>query len=155
MVTQALRDEVYSEGTGEAYLKLLTLRKRDGTVLFRFTSDHVITSSGGEVFTPLAFQAVTPDRADGRQPQGRIRLDNVNQATIATLRGLQDFPTIDMALVRASDPDTIEQQFLNLEMTALDVDATTIVGTVRQHDLDHEPFPARNFDASWRGVWDT
>lgn len=155
MTTDEFRAEAYAEQSGEAYLTLLTVKERDGTPLFRFTSDMVPTFSNGDLYTPLAFKAVTPDRVEGRQPQGRIQLDNVNQATIAAIRSLQEFPLVDMALVRASDPDTKEAEFANLEMGDLSADTASLLFTVQQHDLDREPFPPRVFDISWRGVWDT
>ena len=73
MVTQAFKNEAYAEGTGQAYLTLLTVDHPDLAAPFRFTSDGAQTVSGGEVYTPLAFQAVLPDRVQGRAPQATLQ----------------------------------------------------------------------------------
>ena len=155
MVTQAFKNEVYAEQTGQAFLTLLSVDHPDLSEPLRFTSDGVATVSQSDVYTPLAFQAQMPDRAAGRQPQARLRLDNVNSQLVAALRGLQEFPTVDIYIVRASALDVREVEYTGLEVVGMDVSASAIELTLAQQDLAAVPFPARNFDGSWRGIWDT
>lgn len=155
MVTQAFRDEAYSEGTGQAYLILVTVDHADLAAPLRFTSDGVATTSNGEIFTPLAFRAVLPDRTQGRAPQATLRLDNVNKTLLEALRGLQTAPTVDLQVVRASDPDTVEDEYLGMTVTGTDDDPAFIDLTLALENLAEARFPPRVFDRSWEAVWES
>lgn len=153
MTTQAFKDEVYSEGTGQAYLMLLTINHAELAEPLRFTSDGVATLSNSNVYSPAIFSAVLPDNAQGREPQAAIRIGNVNRVVIETLRGLQSSPTIDMAVIRASDPDTIEEEYTGMTIAGFNYDVAFIDLTLVVERLSEEPFPPRVFDLSWEGVF--
>jgi hypothetical protein len=60
-----------------------------------------------------------------------------------------DIPaTVDMAIVLASDPNTVGYSIPTLDMVQADWDEQSVNLTLVVEALDREPFPSGNFDPS-------
>jgi hypothetical protein len=146
-------EEVSAQECATPWLVLLTLSHPDLDEPLRFTSDGVATVCGGETYQPMPFEVTLPDDVEGRAPQASLRIDNTSLEIVALLRGLTSPPALAIRIVRASDPDVIEREWLGLEWRSSRYDMGAITGTLGVDDLAREEFPFVTFDGRFRGLW--
>ena len=146
MVSEAARLELISDGFGEIYYELAVLESDDWDEPLRLVNSlqegFTITSQGA-VFYAYPFRAIWPARDPG-QPFGGARFevnnvvaqDGTDEPVI--LYALRNIPTrarVRFLVVRASDPDTVEQQTTRLRLTGVAYMETTITGTLELPDF--------------------
>ena len=144
-VSDAFKAAVFAQETGEAFLTLLTIDHDDLADPIRLSSDGVDTTSNGETFVAFPFRFVAPPMAPDKDPFARLEVDNVSREIIEAVRGLSSAPTIDVDMVRASDPDTVEASFPQFLLNDITYDRTVVSGTLVVEILSAEPFPAHAF----------
>lgn len=145
--------ELSAQETGTAWLVLLTISHPDMPVPLRMTSDHVPTTSGGQVYTPYPFEVSPPDDVEGRAPMATLRVDNTSQQVIAVLRGLEKPPSVTIQIVRASDPNVVEVIYDGLELRGENYDIGAITGKLTVDDWATEEFPYVTFDKRFIGLF--
>lgn len=152
MTTQEFKDEAYSEGTGQAYIVLVTFDHETLIDPMRFTNEGSIVISRGEVYSPLAMDVTVVDSVQGRSPEASLRLDNVNLEVTRALRELQGYPTVTIDIVRASDLDTPEKSYTDLRVIGPTYTAGFIDLQLGIEDLSVD-FPSKTMDRSWPAAW--
>lgn len=141
----AFRSAVYAPETGEAPLILLTIGHSTLTNPLRFTSDAVDTVSRGNTYITFPFQIEFPQDTDEEFPRARIRIDNVSQEIIGTIRSISDPPVVTMEVVLASSPDTVEASWSDFEMEHVSYDAMQITGRLTIEHFAHQAYPGGRF----------
>ena len=131
---------------------LLTLNHPDLAAPIRVTSDGVPTMSGGNVYSPFPFEVILPDDVEGRPPQAQLSIDNITQEIIAALRGLTSPPKVTVQIVRSTNTDIVEYQWIGLEWSGSSYDKTVITGTLTFQDITREEFPYETFDGRFQGL---
>lgn len=113
----------------------------DNGAIFTIDSvDYRGTISGGHNYIFLPIRCQLPDDTDSI-PEARIVLDNVDQRIIQILRSITAPPTVRMAVVLASDPNTEILQFDGMTMSGIEYDTTTISATLSYDSFLNEPYP--------------
>jgi len=62
------------------------------------------------------------------------------------LRGIEAQPTINLSVVLASDPDTVEIGPIAFKLKSIEYDALTITGELGLRDMYNEGVPKDSFD---------
>ncbi len=94
--------------TGEIFLALLTIDHADLSVPFRLVNNTEDVTSGGDLYTAYPFEIKFPTEDGDTISSVNIQLDNVDQLLIPTIRSLQSEPSVQVEIILASSPDTIE-----------------------------------------------
>ncbi len=140
--SRAARAALNAPETAETFLILLTLSHAQLTQPIRVTSDAVATASRGESFTPFPFELSLPDDNDGRPPEARLVIDNIDRQIVRAVRLLPSAPLVLIEIVRAAAPDTVEARFEDFRLTDVSYDSQAVEGNLTVEDFTAEPFPA-------------
>ncbi len=129
----------------------------------RLTSDPLVygtrsTWGGADPLTdPYQFilaYAVVPGEAEDTPATGQIVLDVLDARMAEVLRSITSPATFSMAVVMASTPDLVEQQWLDLMLVNVEGDASTITINISREEVELNEFPAgRMTRAYFPGLW--
>ena len=92
-LSSAAKAELYAASTSGVWLTLLTIEHASFGATLRYVNDRANVTSGGDVYTAMAFSARLPADRDA-PPRAVITLDNVDQATIASVRTITTPATV-------------------------------------------------------------
>ena len=140
-----LRAAVTAQQTGEVLLVLLEIDHADMSTPIRVVNNQVGIMSGGDLYAPFPFQVQLPDERDDTMSAVTLRIDNVDQQIVTALRQLTSAPTVDLSVVLASDPDTVEAGPFSFSLTQATYDANAVVATLAYEDVLREPIPGDRF----------
>lgn len=133
--TAAINDET----TDEVPLVLLTIDHPDLAEPIRVVSDIENITSQGELYAGLPFEIEFPGESADSPGEARLAVDNVDRTIIDTLREIDTAPTITIAVVLASQPNTIEFSFDNMTLRDASYDVHRITGVLRFEDVADDP----------------
>lgn len=139
------RAAVNAQETGEVFIVLVEIDHADMADPVRLSSDAVDTTSNGAVYTAYPFDITLPDDPEEGITRARITIDNIHREQINWIRNLASSPTLTISIVLASDPDTVEAQYGNFELTNVQYDALTITGDLGITSFMGEPYPGDSF----------
>jgi len=95
-----------------------------------------------EAFLFILMSALIPDDQDDAPPAARIVLEAVDNEIAAVLRSTTQRANVSMAMVLASSPDIIEDQWLNFKLVSVEGTADSITLNLTRDPLTAEPWPA-------------
>jgi hypothetical protein len=144
-VSDPFRQAVFAQETGEAILVLMEIDHPDLAEPIRVTHNDIDVVSNGSTYIAFPFQIELPTDSDNKAPTARLTIDNVDRRITETVRQIQSPPTVDMRVVRGSDPDTIETEFPQFQLRNITYDAQTISGELNVEQFAAEPYPAGRF----------
>ena len=120
-------------------LALLTIYHDDLPEPMRFVRDQVDLVSRGQTFTAYAFDIARPgDGGQGANP-ARLRIDNLDQRIIQTIRALPTPPRFLLETVAASAPDRVEDVLPVLKLGDVQGDRLVIEADMVDRDEYTEP----------------
>lgn len=126
---------------GDPALILLTMTHPAWAQPVRIVQGLNDVVSNGRNFTALAFDLTLAVDDAKTLPQMRITIDNVDRSLIAEIRALPSSPNIEVELILASDPDTIELSFPELTVKQISYDASSISAAVAVSETLNTKFP--------------
>lgn len=94
-----------------------------------------------EPFLWVIASAVLPGDAEDAPATAQIILENLDSEMVEVVRSVTTPPDIDIAVVLASSPSLIEEEYLGLQIVSCDVNAGEIVLSITRENTDLEPFP--------------
>ena len=143
-----------AQQTGEIPLYILEIVHADITTL-RFVNNSADVVSNGETYIAWPFQvAIPPVDAEDQVPKVQLSIDNVDQSIVETVRSITSPPTIRIAIILLSDPDTIEAGWYELSLKDVTYDVMTVSGELGYEDIQDEPYPADTFNPQeWPGLF--
>ncbi len=144
-ISTAMQTAIHARATDEVFLILLTIDHDDLATPERFVNNTTDITSNGRVFTSYPFAVTLPDQDPEKPPEVTLVLDNVAQDIIQTLRSFSSPLSIDLEVVMASDPDTIEIGPMSLELMTADWDAGVITCRIAYPELLDEPVPFETY----------
>lgn len=131
----------YAQETGEVFLVLLTINHATLPAPIRVVNDTQNIVSGGNTYLGFNFTIVLPDEREDQPPRSRVVIDCIDRSIIAALRPLTSPPTLDIQVVLASSPNTIEASFTGFSLRQINYDAMQIEGELTMEEITMEPFP--------------
>ena len=98
---------------------------------------------------PARSRSCSPDDTTDGAPVARFQIDDVHKELGAALREISSAATIRLRVVLASDPDTVEEDFGDMELQDARVTLTSVTGRIGVENINQEPFPAEGFSPSY------
>ena len=155
-VSNALKNAAYASQTDEAFLTLLTIDHETLDEPIRVTTDpfETLTSgvkgvvSNGIEYIALPFEITFPDENEDQLPRARLTIDNIDRSIILAVRQINSPADMNIKIVLASDPDTVEAEIKNFQLRNISADALTVQGELTTIQFDGEPYPAGRFTTS-------
>lgn len=108
-ISQEFRAAAYHQQTAEVLVTLAVLRTsaiEDGVL--RLCDHRQNVTSGGQVYAAFPCEVVLNSDVQGRATGASVRFHDLSGEIKHWLREVQDQPTIEMSVVRLSDPDVVE-----------------------------------------------
>lgn len=148
-----------AESTSEIYVLLFRFEHEDLEAPIRLSTDNTerLTSEpltygtrstwGGadpstEPHLWIIASALVPSDLDDAPAAGQIVLDNLDRKIVELLRSFTTPASVSMAVVLASSPDVIEQEWTDLDLVSHDVDAGEIMISFSREEIEQEFYPA-------------
>ena len=144
-VSAELKQAVYAQETEREFVVLITLSHPDLSTPIRVNSSGANLDSNGETFIAFPFEVVLPDDVDDRPPRAKLRIDNISREIVLAIRTISSAPFVNIQIVMASSPNTIEAEFLDFRLSNITYDQLTVEGDLTLEEFIGEPYPARVF----------
>ena len=144
-IQSPLIQSAFQAETGDVWLILLTIEHEDMLDDIRIVNNTQDIASRGLLFVRYAFGFDFPVDAEDKPPIARLRIDNVDRRLVEAVRSISTAPYITVELVRAADPDTVEQTLAGFRLRDISWDVSQITGRLVLDDLQTEPYPAGQF----------
>lgn len=146
-LSESLRRQLFVPWREKDVRALLTLTHPDFGFVYRFVSGNPLEfeslTSNSVVYTTFPFDfGLLSD--DDREPTAFLRIMNVDDRIGSTILGLSsDSISVDLALVMADTPDTVEYSAPGMEMVDIEITEVSITGRLQIRGLTSEPCPGR------------
>lgn len=144
-------ESAFAENTDEVWLVLLTIKHPNildngGELYFVNNMEDVV--AGPKTYIAFPFMIDLPAEDQEQPAVARLRIDNVDRQIVATLRDLATPPTVDIEVVLASSPTTVEVGFYDMTMRnatydPLYVEATLVFESIYVEPVTLEMTPGR------------
>ena len=139
----------FAPETAEVWIPLVTIQHSTLSEPIRVANNLEDITSNGNLFKGCPFEPVFPGDTDDGPPGAKLRISNVSQEIVKVVREIDTPASVDLQLVLASDPDTIEAEYNGLELRDVTGDAGYIEGILGHDDLRLEPFPYEGFSPTY------
>ena len=153
-MTTALTTSAFAQDTDEVWLVLITIDHDDLAQPIRVVNNTEDITSNGETFVGFPFDITLPDAREDAPPRARLVIDNVSREIAQAVRTITSAPTVTIEVVRAGDPDTVEQSWPFFKLRNVKWDVAQVSGDLTLEDFTREPYPAGIFSpASFPGLF--
>jgi hypothetical protein len=147
--------------TDEVWLLLLRIHHPDinidphppGTLRFVNNNEDIVGGSDNTGYVAFPFMFDMPGEDPEAPSIARLRIDNVDLQIVEAVRGLTSEPHVDIELVLASQPTTVEISFEGLTLRAVDYDALEVTGTLTMEEIFTEPVTLEMTPARFPGMF--
>lgn len=140
-VTDYFKQAAFAQETDEVFVVLVVISHPEMSPPLRLCSNAVNMVSRGNTYYAFPFEISFPADTEKQPVVGRIAIDNVDRTIVQVVRSLTTAPTVDLEIVRASAPDTVEYSSKGLQMRNISYDAYKISADLYYQDLQREPWP--------------
>lgn len=106
------------------------------------------TRHQGQEYEYVIMGAILPDDIDGAPPKTTIMFANVAPDMAAPFLAISSPARLDLTVVMASSPDTIEAKHLNMRGVKSSYDADAVSLDISREPFTSEPWPAGRFSPS-------
>lgn len=137
---------MFAQQTAELFLMCLAIDHPTFTdpILLVYDTVPLVRSTG--TYQPFAFQCALPDQTDDQLPQVKVTIENTDLSVAQAIRQLTGLPAVTLDVVLASQPDTIEAGPFYFAMTDIQVNASTITGTLSyEEDIFAQQVPGQQY----------
>ena len=131
--------------TGEVFLLLLTISHAALSPPIRVANNTANVISGGNTFTAFPFTIELPQEQEDQPPRMRLVIDNVDRTIVQAIRTLTSPPTMQLDVVLASQPNTLEASFPGFTLRQATYDQLVVEGDMTLEEITIEPFPEGRF----------
>jgi hypothetical protein len=139
----------FAQETGEAIIPLITISHAEWDETIRVAMNGTDIESRGETFIAYPFDLVVPDDSSDRPPQASLTIDNIDRRITESLESTITPPTIDIEIIRSSDPETVEVSWEGLTLREVKYNKTAVSGTLTYEDMVKESFPKGTFTPAY------
>ncbi|KKM70120.1 hypothetical protein LCGC14_1443930 [marine sediment metagenome] len=137
---------INAQDTNEVFLILIEITHVDTGLILRVTSDAVDTVSNGNTYVHFPFKLTLPDDTTDEMPSAQLVIDNVDRTLLNALRSISTPPVVNIKIVLASDPDTVEVDLSGFDLSNVSYDQQSITGRLQFKTYIMEPFPGERFN---------
>lgn len=155
-VSDAFKQAAYAQETDEVFVVLVTLDSDELEEPIRLSSDPTTalielgddiygTVSNGDSFVFVPFDIYLPRDDKSGTVSAKMSIENIDRRIIETARSVTKPVSAKIQCILASDPDNIEIQFDNFQLSNLKYDVMTVEGDLTLNYWGLEPFPSHCF----------
>ena len=134
---------VNNQETNEVFIILLEIDHSSLSEPVRLTSNNVDTVHLTNTYVACPFSIDLPADQENQISEVRLIIENVSRQLIPLIRTVSTPPTINVKIVLASDPDTIEASFLGYTLADINYNALAVQGRFSKENFLAEPYPSR------------
>lgn len=106
-------------------------------------------TSGGNDYYYLPFTITLPTEDFSSSPRCQLQMEDVTRYLIPTIRTISVPPNVQIDVILASAPNTVEITFGSFIMSNISYNANSITADLVIESLEIEPFPAHSFTPSY------
>lgn len=158
-VTTAFKQASYAQQTDEVFVTLVTLDSDELDEPIRICDDPFMAligygddvygiQSNGNDFIFMPFEIWLPRDDKTGTVSAKMSIENTDRRIVRVARGVTRPINVKMQCVLASDPDTIEIEFDNFELSNVKYDVMSVDGDLTLNYWGLEPFPSWCFTPS-------
>lgn len=158
-VSTTFKQAAYAQQTDEVFIILVTLDSDELTDPIRICSDPLEKLpllgddiyglvSNGDTYLFLPFDIWLPRDDRTGTVSAKLSIENIDRRVIETARSVTKPISVRMQCILASDPDTIELDFDNFQLSNVKYDVMTVDGDLTLNYWGLEPFPSNTFTPS-------
>lgn len=150
----AAKQSLTAQETAEIWLLLLTIDAVGLAAPIRVVNDRQNVTSRGNEFVGYPFEIDLPGDSAETVQRVTLRIDNVDRVIVASLRLVQEPPTVTLEVIRRADPDTVECGPFVMTLAEARYDAQTVEGECVFEDVLNAAFPAHTYNpADYPGLF--
>lgn len=158
-VTDTFKQAAYAQETDEVFVTTVTLSSDELTDDIRICDDPTTAltalgddiygiESNGETFVFMPYDIWLPRDDKSGAVSARIAVQNTDRAIVRHARSVTRPINVKIQTVLASDPDTVEIEFDNFQLSNVKYDVMKVEGDLTLNYWGLEPFPSHNFTPS-------
>lgn len=140
----AITPAIYQSTTNEAFLWLLTITTSKENILLVNNMEDIV--SRGKKYTAYPFDISLPVEDGSKALALTLKIDNVDQVLIESIRGFLEPPVMKLELVLSSDFNTVEKKIDFLRLSNVEYDQLQIRGQLKPNNVLGNSFPASSYD---------
>lgn len=107
-LSSTLKGAMYASESSEALVTLIEIDHASLGTPLRYCDAEADVTSNGDVYTAAAFRISLPKDAAGAPPRVTLDADGIDRSIIESIRAFSTYPDIDLSMVLASAPNSIE-----------------------------------------------
>jgi hypothetical protein len=130
-----------AQNTGEVWVTLLKITHPDLPAPLYFCDNTEAVVHSGNSHAPAPFSCTLPSDESEREPTAALSIANVDRGLIDEVRSISSGPTIEVKVVLASSPNTVEYGPVTLKAKSVTYDARSITFTLGFDAFEVEPLP--------------
>lgn len=130
---------------GDVVLVLVTLTHPGLAAPLRACANGADVTSRGNVFTGSAFELRFPSAGERADWQAELRIDNIDSAIMAAVRGSKERATVLIEVVMSDAPDTVEVALADFVVRQVEADASAITAFLSPPVFETEPAVYQRF----------
>ncbi|MDN5938755.1 MAG: DUF1833 domain-containing protein [Salinisphaera sp.] len=138
--------ERFAANSGVVPLLLLTISHPDLGTPGRLALNNEDVWSRGDQFFASWFDIALPLDSGHELASVQLAVDNVDQAIVATVRGLASPPQITLEVVTSATPDTVEQGPFQFSAKSAHYDVLQVTMTLGYEEILNQAFPGRTYN---------
>lgn len=144
VLSQAAVASAFAQTTAQVWVILLRIYKPAAPAAnYYYVNDWTNATYGGNTYTAWPFEVALPESGDGRPPDLKLKIDNVDRTLIAVLRA-QTAPVyayISVGMASGGAVSAIEAGPFMFTMREISYDALSIEATLTYERVYDEQFP--------------
>lgn len=144
-LTEKFIKAINSEHTEEVFLILLKLNNAGWLAPFYFVNNNEAITSRGQEYIAYPFQIQLPNSLGDSLPTVTLKIDNIDKRIVDEIRKVTEPIDIEIEVILADEPDTVEIGPFKMEITNADYDALEVEGLVVFDYGLYDSFPSDEF----------
>lgn len=129
-ISQTAREALYASQTDEIFLYLLQISSDELTENLYFVQNNENITSNGNEHIAASFSLSLPVQEEGQVQDTSLSISGVNRQMIELIRSIQSPLDVEISIIRANDPDTLEAGPWDFKLRSVSYAQDTVSGSL-------------------------
>ena len=149
-ISAAAMQAMYEQHTEEVAIILVSVDNPDNPGVppwpLRVADHPTDIVSNGETYLATHFELIPPDQQSGTTEVAlKIGISAPPHVMVEQLRLVVGIPLFQIAIILASDPDTVLREWVDIKLRNVEADNVSIVFELRYEQLSEMPYPGYRY----------
>ncbi|EWY36781.1 hypothetical protein N825_25440 [Skermanella stibiiresistens SB22] len=145
-VSERVWDGLQASETGQAYILLVRISHPDLEDPIRLAANQADVISRGARYVAYPMDVALPADKERETARVTIRIDNVDQMIVTTLRQIATPVSVDIEIVELDTPDLLEAGPYSFELASASYDALQVSGSLGYEPKLRNAWPDLRYD---------